>query len=157
MKTLPRRILDYLNQNEVRYETLHYPLDFTAQEKAADTHTPGIEFAKSVLVQVDERYAMAVLPAHHRVDLERLRSVLSARRVRLAPEEETAGLFPDCEIGAEPPFGNLYDLPVFLARAMLDDEYISFSAGTHEHVIRMAFPDYEELVQPDVLDFSHGP
>jgi len=151
------RLTSFLDENGVDYETLHYPLDYTAQEKAADTHTPGIEFAKTVLVQVDDDYAMAVLPAHHRVDLEKLRSMLGAGRVRLAPENETAGLFPDCDVGAEPPFGNLYDLPVYLSSAMVDDEAITFSAGTHEHVMRMRFADFEMLVQPEVLDYTMEP
>jgi Ala-tRNA(Pro) deacylase len=157
MKTVPGRLVSFLDENGVTFETLHYPLDFTAQEKAADTHTPGIEFAKTVLVQVDERYAMAVLPAHHRVDLERLRSLLGARRVRLAHEDETAPLFPDCDVGAEPPFGNLYEMPVYLASAMSDDRRITFSAGTHEHVIRMGFTEFRRLARPEVLDFSEAP
>jgi len=151
------RLTSFLEENGVHYETLHYPLDFTAQEKAADTHTPGIEFAKTVLVQVDDDYAMTVLPAHHRVDLEKLRSLLGAHRVRLAPESETAGLFPDCSVGAEPPFGNLYDLPVYFSSAMVDDDMITFSAGTHEHVMRMRRADFEMLVQPQVLDYSIAP
>lgn len=154
MASVPGRLLSFLDENGVTFDLQHYPLDYTAQEKAADTHTPGIEFAKTVLLGVDDDYVMAVLPAHHRVDLEQMRTAVGASRVRLAAEDETAPLFPDCEVGAEPPFGNLYNLPCYLSRAMADDEHITFSAGTHEDVIRMAFLDYEMLAQPEVMEFT---
>ncbi len=154
MSQIPQRLVSYLEEHAVTYESLHHHRDYTAQETAAHTHTPGREFAKTVLIWVDGSYAMVVLPAHHEVELEKLRLALQAQDVKLASEEEMRELCPDCEVGAISPLGNLYDLPVYLSTAMLADQQITFNAGTHEDVIRMARSDYERLVQPRVLEFS---
>lgn len=154
MPTISKQLQQFLSEHGVPYETIHHRRDYTAQETAADTHTPGKEFAKTVMLWVDGNYAMAVLPAHHMVDFEKLRQAIGAKEVKLASEDEIRELCPDCEAGAVPPFGNLYGLPVYLSQAMTTDERITFNAGTHEDVVRMRYEDFVKLVQPKILDFS---
>jgi Ala-tRNA(Pro) deacylase len=154
MSTQPFRFKALLDDHGVAYEVIHHRRDYTAQETAADTHTPGRMFAKCVLIWRDGAYAMAVLPAHHVVDMRKLCQVLGAKEVKLASEEEIRELCPDCEAGALPPFGNLYDMPVYVSRALTDAEHITFNAGTHSDVVRMRYADWEKLAQPHVADFS---
>lgn len=148
------RVRAFLDKRGIHYESVHHRLDFTAMEAAEDTHTPGKEFAKAVVLWIDGAFALAVLPAQHHVHLEKVRKALEAKTVRMATEEEMRRLFPDCDLGAEPPFGNLYHLPVYLSTAMVGDEHITFNAGTHEEAIRMRFADWENLVKPRILDLS---
>ena len=148
------RLKSLLDARTVAYQAMSHPRDFTAQETAADTHTAGKEFAKTVVLLVDGRCVMAVLPAHHKVEFKRVREELDAHSVRLAQEDEIRVLFPDCEVGAEPPFGNLYNMPVCMSSAIPGDGFITFNAGTHEDVIRMGYGDYVALVQPRIFDFS---
>lgn len=154
MSQIPLKLRSILENNALAFQTIHHHRKFTAQETAQDTRTPGMEFAKAVVVRADSRYAMAVLPAHHRIDLGELRRALKARELRLATEEEIHRLCPDCEIGAEPPFGNLYGMPVVISSWLTGDEFITFNAGTHDSAIRMRLSDYMRLVEPEVLDFS---
>ncbi len=154
MSPVPQRIKDALAQRSVPYEMIRHRRDYTAQETAQDTRTPGIEFAKTVVLRVDGAFVMAVLPAPHKVDLDELRRALRARDIRLATEDEIERLCPDCEVGAEPPLGMLYELPVYVSSWLTGDERITFNAGTHEDAIRMRFSDFLELVRPTVLDFS---
>jgi Ala-tRNA(Pro) deacylase len=151
---IPTSIKKYLDEHGTRYEVVPHPRDYSAQYTAADTHTPGKEFAKCVLVWVDNYYAMVVLPADHRVDFERFRRIMGAKDAGLVREEEMHRLFPDCEIGAEPPFGNLYELPVFMATPITEDDTITFNAGTHDEAIRMAVAEFERLTDPSVIDCS---
>ena len=148
----------YLDDHHVAYETIHHPPHYTAQQIAADTHTPGREFAKTVFLKVDGYDAIAVLPAHHLVDCERLGQELAAGEVRLETEDEIRDVMAthhiEGELGAVPPFGNLYDLPVYTSRALVEDERITFNAGTHEDVVRIRFEDFERLVHPHIADFS---
>jgi Ala-tRNA(Pro) deacylase len=148
------QLTNFLEENSVPYEVIHHTLDYTAQEAAHDTHTRGIEFAKTVIACIDGRYAMVVLPAHRRVNWDRLRAALDATEVGLAKEEEMGDLCPDCDVGAEPPFGNLYGLPVYLSSEMTADERITFNAGSHEDAIRLRMADYQRLVQPRVIDLA---
>jgi Ala-tRNA(Pro) deacylase len=148
-----------LDREKVRYETLRHSRDYTAQETAAHTHTHGREFAKAVVVKVGGAFAMAVLPSHHVVDTERMSAALGGRRVELAGEDEIGRLLPDCEEGAIPPFGNLYQLPVYVSPVLGESERITCVAGSHEEAIRLAYRDWERLVRPQVIDFSvvdHG-
>ena len=151
---VPTSIKDYLDGNRVRYMVLPHRRDYSAQRTAADTFTPGREFAKPVLLWVDNYYALAVLPADKKIDFGKLRDTLAAAEAGLARESEIRWLFPDCECGAEPPFGNLYGIPVLVAAELADDETITFNGGTHEDVIRMKYADFERLVDPAVLDFA---
>ncbi len=157
MATIAPRLNEYLDAHSVHYQTIHHQRDYTAQQTAADTGTPGIEFAKTVMVRADKGYAMAVLPAHHRVDLHKLGRIMGVSEIRLASEDEIATICPDCAVGAEPPFGNLYKLPVYVSEDIARDEMITFNAGTHEDVLRMKYTDFEQLVHPRIGDFAKRP
>jgi Ala-tRNA(Pro) deacylase len=122
---------------------------------AAVEHESGRYVAKPVIMKVDDHYLMCVLPASHRVDVAKLRHELDAQSAELAEEGEIAWLFPDCELGAEPPFGSLYELPTVMDRTLENDDHILFQAGTHEEGIRMRMADYRRLVNPPVLDFGY--
>jgi Ala-tRNA(Pro) deacylase len=150
---VPDSIKMFLDSKRVKYDVIHHRRDFTALETAADTNTPGIEFAKTVLVWVGDHMAMAVLPAHKRIDLWKFSQEAGGSEVTLAMEKGWGGLFPDCELGAEPPLGTLYHMPVYVSKEIDQDRYITFNAGTHEDVIRMPYADYKNVVQPLVADF----
>ena len=122
---------------------------------AAAEHESGKYVAKPVIVKADGKYLMCVLSACYKIDFRALKEQLGATSIELAEEEQIAEMFPDCQIGAEPPFGNLYDLPTIMDRALLSDDYIIFQAGTHDTAIRMAMSDYRRLVAPGILDFSY--
>ncbi len=154
MAGLSPRLRSFLESGGVAYETIHHLPDYTAQETASHTRTKGREFAKPVLLRADDRYVMAVVPAHRRVNLDRAREAVGARQVRLAREEEIRDLFPDSDVGAEPPFGNLYGLPVYASPELAEQERITFNAGSHEECIRMRWADYERLVRPAVVDLT---
>ncbi|MCM3901463.1 MAG: YbaK/EbsC family protein, partial [Pyrinomonadaceae bacterium] len=129
--SISRTLNAYLDRERVHYDVLPHPEAFRALAIAQTLHTPGKEMAKVVIVKVQERFVMTVLPASWNVDLHRLRTVFATHRVRLATEDEIIGLFPDCELGAMPPFGNLYGLPVYVDQSLTEDEEIVFQAGTH--------------------------
>jgi Ala-tRNA(Pro) deacylase len=131
-----------------------HPRAITAAECADSALIATKDFAKTVMVKIDGTMAMVVLPADRWIVLSELRDMLASDNVELATESEFASRFPDCEIGAMPPFGNLYGLPVFIAKSFTDELAIGFNAGTHREVIKMNFDDYEELVRPTVLDFA---
>jgi Ala-tRNA(Pro) deacylase len=154
MSGIAGRLKRLLDENGVSYETLHHPQDFRARDTAEDTHTPPKEFAKTVFVNVDDEYAMAVLPATHFVSETRLAHSLGAKQVRLASESQFEELCPDCEVGAAPPFGNLYGLPVYVSPALVEDEQITFNAGSHEEAIRLAYADFERLAAPRVVHMA---
>ena len=149
--TCEARLREYLDQQGVDYEMLHHREDFRAMATAVDTHTPPEEFAKTVFVWIDGKPAMAVLPADKQVALSKLRKALNAEEVRVATERDIRELCPDCELGAAPPFGNLYDLPVYASRSLAEDEEITFNGGSHTNAFRLAWRDYDKLVHPHVL------
>jgi len=149
-----KKLKEFLDSNKVKYVAISHSPAFTAQEIAASAHVPGKELAKTVLVTVDGKMAMAVLPASYRVDVRLLREAAGASAVELAMEREFKGMFPDCELGAMPPFGNLYGMDVYVAQSLSEDENIAFNAGTHTELIRMRYSDFERLVKPRVLKFS---
>lgn len=151
-----RQLREFLDNNKIKYVNLTHSVAYTAQEIAALTHTKGKELAKTVIVKMDDALAMAVLPASFHVSLESLKSAMRVSRVSLATEGDFRARFPGCETGAMPPFGNLFDMPVFVDRALTKDGEIAFNAGTHHELIRMAYADFERLVQPKVLDFAAG-
>jgi Ala-tRNA(Pro) deacylase len=148
------RLEDYLRENGVPFEVQHHPMAFTAQEVAAAEHVPGKMLAKVVMVSADGEMAMLSLPAPYQVDLEKAGKMLGAEEARLAQEEEFEGAFPDCEVGAMPPFGNLYGLPVYVEEALAEDETIFFRAGTHTDTMSVGYADFERLVEPTVGDFA---
>jgi Ala-tRNA(Pro) deacylase len=145
------KLRDFLDQNNVKYLVISHSVAYTAQGIAALTHTPGKELAKTVMVMVDGRLAMAVVPASYRVDLFKLKKYLAAETVELAGETEFRDRFPDCETGAMPPFGNLYGMDVFADEALAQDKEIAFNAGSHRELVRMAFADFRNLVKPALI------
>lgn len=149
-----RRLKQYLDENDVHYVTLSHSLAYTAQEIAALTHIKGKYLAKTVMVKIDGEMAMAVLPASFHVDLDLLKEAAGARRAELATEEEFRGLFPQCEVGAMPPFGNLWNMDVFVDRRLTEDREIAFTAGSHTELVRLPYEDFARLVQPKTVDFS---
>jgi Ala-tRNA(Pro) deacylase len=151
MAGIAPRLEKFLAERGVDYERIRHRKDFTAQKTAEDTHTPPVEFAKTVFVCIDGSFAMAVLPATDQVSEQKLRLALDARAVELALEEETEDLCPDCEVGAAPPFGNLWDLPVYASPALAEDERITFNAGSHEEAVRLAYAEWVRLVKPQVV------
>ena len=149
------RLLKFLHDRKLPFETIHHARTVTAQETAASAHIAGRELAKTVMVKLDGRLAMVVLSASQRLDLDRLREATGARRAELAQESEFAPLFPDCEAGAMPPFGNLYGMDVYVEHSLSDDDEIAFNAGTHTELIRIPFALFEQLVQPRHLRRVH--
>jgi Ala-tRNA(Pro) deacylase len=149
-----QRLREFLDQNRVKYLSISHSPAYTAQEIAATAHIPGQELAKTVMVKLDGAMAMAVLPASFQVDLEELRSAAGAEKVELASEAEFKGLFPGCEPGAMPPFGNLWNLPVFACERLAEDEEIAFNAGSHTELVKLSFADFARLVEPRVVRFS---
>ena len=148
------RLEAYLRENQVPFQMQHHARVFTAQEVAASEHIPGKMLAKVVMALADGRLLMVVLPAPDRVDLAKLGMLLNTRDVRLAQESEFAAAFPDCEVGAMPPFGNLYNLPVYVDTTLAEDETIVFQAGTHTDTMSMRYADFERLVRPTVADLA---
>ncbi len=148
------KLREFLDHHNVRYVTIRHSQAFTAQEIAASAHIPGRELAKTVMAKVDGRMVMAVLPASSKLILELLREAAAADRVELATEREFRDLFPECEVGAMPPFGNLYGMDVFVSRSLAEDEEIAFNAGSHTELVRLAFSDFERLVEPKIAALS---
>lgn len=149
------KLRDYLDQNNIKYTLITHSKGYTAQELAAIMHVPGKEMAKVVILKIDGRFAMAVIPAPHKIDFERFKVATGIKEVALASEKEFQNLFPDCEVGAMPPFGNLYGLPVYVAQPLKEDKEIVFNAGGHTEAIRMQYADFERLVNPTVIDYTY--
>lgn len=149
-----KKTKEFLDKNAVKYLIISHSRAYTAQEIAASTHIPGKELAKSIIVKIDGELAMVVLPASYKINFEMLGSALGKKDVKLATEDDFKSVFPDCEIGAMPPFGNLYDVPVYMAKSLEDDVEIAFNAGTHTEVIRLAMDDYKRLVNPKIIKTS---
>lgn len=148
--SIPRHIQDFLDSQGVSYKHKTHHQEFTAARTAEAQHVSGQELAKSVMVMAEERPIMAVIPANERLDLQKLSHLLGASSVRLAKEGEFERLFPGCELGAEPPFGSLYDVPVWLDASFEDHDVIVFNAGTHTDTIQMRTEDFEKLEHPKV-------
>jgi len=149
-----KRLKEFLDANNVKYITISHSRAFTAQETATSAHIAREELAKTVMVKIDGKMAMAVLPASCNVDLELLKDVTNSSTIELADEKEFQDLFPDCEVGAMPPFGNLYQMEVFAAESLSEDEEFAFNAGTHRELIKMSYKDFERLAKPKVAKFS---
>lgn len=149
------KIREYLDSHNVKYLVISHSIAYTAQGIAALVHLSGKKLAKTVIVKIDGVLAMAVVPASLHVDLDLLRSTAGALNVELATEQEFQKAFPDCETGAMPPFGNLYDMPVYADQGLAAYEEITFTAGTHRELLRMAWADMVRLVQPQVVKLTH--
>ena len=141
----------FLDDNNIRYVVIRHSPAYTAQEIAASAHIPGRELAKTVMIKVDGRMAMVVLPASAKVSLEQLRKRTGAKSVELAGEGDFENTFAGCELGAMPPFGNLYGMDVFVSESLTEDEEIAFNAGSHTELLRMAYRDFDRLVNPKII------
>ena len=150
LKTLTK----FLDDEGVKYVTITHSIAYTAQQIAESAHIPGNELAKTVMVKLDGRMAMAVLRGPDKVDLYQLSRAAGVAKVELADESEFQGLFPKVEVGAMPPFGNLYDMPVFVEEGLAEDDKIAFNAGSHSELIQLAYEDYVRLVGPKIARFA---
>ena len=142
------KLMQYLDEHHAKYVTIKHSNAFTALDVAASAHIQGKELAKTVMIYKDGDLAMAVLPASRRVDLELLRRNIGARSVVLAQEQEFKEQFPGCEMGAMPPFGNLYGMEVFVEPHLAEDPEIAFNSGSHQELVRMTYQDFQRLVEP---------
>ncbi len=149
-----RALSNFLDSNNISYNCYNHKPPYTAQETAETLHVTGHELAKTVILKVDGRLVMAVLPACEQIDLNRFLEQAGARSVTLAAENDFAQIAPLCDQGSIPPIGNLFGLEVFVSTTLAEDEIISFSAGSHTEDIRMSYIDFERLVQPRLMSFT---
>ena len=149
-----RKLKLYLDENDVKYMTISHSKAYTSQEIAASAHIPGRELAKTVMIKINGQMAMAILPASQMVNFELLKETIGASEVELASEREFKDMFPECEIGAMPPFGNLYGMDVYATESLAKENEIVFNAGSHTELIKMVYKDFERLVNPKKLKFS---
>jgi len=148
------RLRDFLDTESVKYVVISHSLAYTAGGIAALLHIPGRELAKTVIVKIDGTLAMAVVSASQHVDLNLLKHAAGAQQVVLASEDEFKTVFPDCETGAMPPFGNLYGMRVFVDESLKKDKEIAFNAGSHRELVRLAWDDFVRLVQPRIIHLA---
>lgn len=151
------RLKTFLNEQGIEHESITHEPRYTAQEIAASAHVPGKELAKTVIVKLDGKLAMAVLPATHEVALPEIRKLANTEKVELASEVEFQERFPDAEVGAMPPFGNLYGMETYVAESLAEDETITFNARSHTELLRISYDDFERTVRPKVGPFARKP
>ncbi|HZQ94223.1 MAG TPA: YbaK/EbsC family protein [Candidatus Sulfotelmatobacter sp.] len=149
------KLRQFLDSQHIKYLVISHSLAYTAQGVAALAHVSGKKLAKTVILKVDGVLAMVVVPASSHVDLDRVRALTGGRAVEIATEREFQNAFPDCELGAMPPFGNLYDMPVYADETLAGNEEITFSAGTHRELVRMSWEDMLRLVNPTVAELTY--
>ena len=152
-----QKLKEYLDSQKIKYVSIKHSEFYTAQEVAASAHVPGKELAKTVMVRLDGKIAMAVVPASYNVDFDLLKKASGAKQAALAGEDDFKDLFSDCDIGAMPPFGNLYDLPVYVGESLAEDDEIAFNACSHTELIRLSFADFKRLVKPTIAKISTRP
>ncbi|MBN1912035.1 MAG: YbaK/EbsC family protein [Pirellulales bacterium] len=151
-----QRLKQFLDENQIKYTSIRHSPAYTAQEIAHSAHISGKDVAKTVIAKIDDRMAMVVMPASEQVVFQFLRDALGVDEVVLATEEEFQDQFPGCELGAMPPFGNLFGMEVFVSETLADNDEIAFNAGTHTELVRMRWSDFERLVEPRVLHLSYS-
>lgn len=149
-----KKLKEFLDSQKIKYVKISHSKAYTAMDIAESAHISGKELAKTVMVKIDGKMAMAVLPASQKVDFARLQKAVKAKKVELAEEADFRDMFPECDIGAMPPFGNLYGLDVFVADSLAEDEEIAFNAGSHTELIKLSYKDFEKLVKPKTVKFS---
>lgn len=149
-----KKLKDFLDNHHVEYITISHSKAYTAQKTAASAHIPGKELAKTIIVKFDGKMAMTVLPASYKIDFDQLKIASGASKVEISSEDEFRETFPDCELGAMPPFGNLYNMEVYVAKTLAEDEEIAFNACSHTELIRMKYKDFDKLANPVILKFS---
>jgi Ala-tRNA(Pro) deacylase len=150
-----QKLKEFLDHEKIKYLSIVHSTAYTAQEVAASAHITGKELAKTVIVELDGRMAMAVLPANRKIVLSDLREVTGSDEAKFASEEEFKKQFPDCETGAMPPFGNLYGMDVYVAETLTDNDEIAFNAGSHTEAIKMRYKDFDRLVHPKIVSFTN--
>ena len=148
-------ITNYLKEKNINYQVTSHKPAFTAQHLAAREHVPGIDVAKPVVVQADGTYYMCVLPACCKIDMDKLRGQLNASEIQLASEKEMAKLFPDCELGAEPPFGKMFGMATLMDEHLGKDGFLCFQIGAHDQAVRVKIEDYISLEHPKIMDFTY--
>ncbi len=148
-----KKLKAFLDENQVKYVTVTHSPAYTARQIAVSAHIPAKELAKSVILMADDKAVMVVVPASQRVALGRMRKIIGAEAVCLADESQFQALFPGCELGAMPPFGNLYGMEVYVSDKLSEDELIAFNAGSHTELVRLAYSDFARLVKPTVVEF----
>jgi Ala-tRNA(Pro) deacylase len=144
-------VKEFLDKNHINYSIISHTPAYTAPEVAANSHISGKFFAKVVIVKIDGKFAMVVEPAHQKVNLNSLKEMIGSKKLELASEYEFKDQFPDCELGAMPPFGNLYDMDVYVAETLTRDKDIAFNAGNHTELIKMSYKDFEKIVHPHII------
>ncbi len=149
-----KKLREFLDSQGVKYVAIPHRVAYTARETAAITHISNKELAKTVVIKIDGVFAMAVLPASHEVDVSLLKTAIGANTVSLAKEWEFKDQFPECELGAMPPFGNLYGMTVYVDESLTKDKEIAFNAGSHYELLQVAYADFERLVRPKVISFA---
>jgi Ala-tRNA(Pro) deacylase len=150
------KLKEFLDSQKVKYVTISHSPAYTAQEVAASAHVHGKEMAKTVMVTLNGQMAMAVVPASRKVGFDLLQAASGAEDVQLASERAFGDMFPGCEVGAMPPFGNLFGMTVYASKLLADDAEIVFNACSHTELIRMAYADFVRLVNPKVLRLAFG-
>jgi Ala-tRNA(Pro) deacylase len=148
-----KKLKEFLDSHKVKYVSMTHSPAFTSQEIAAAAHVSGKQLAKTVIIKVDGRLAMVVLPANDQVDFAKLRDATGTSGVDLASESEFKDRFSGCEVGAMPPFGNLYDMSVYISSHLAHQDHILFNAGSHSELMQLAYGDFERLVKPKVVAF----
>jgi Ala-tRNA(Pro) deacylase len=148
------KVKEFLDSENIKYVTVSHSVAYTAQEIAARAHVRGKELAKTVMVKLDGKMAMVVLPSTFKIDFDLLKAASGAKEIELASESEFRDVFPDCEVGAMPPFGNLYGFDVYVAKTLTEDDEIAFNAGNHAELIKLPYKDFERLVKPKVVRIS---
>jgi Ala-tRNA(Pro) deacylase len=146
-----KALKEFLDNHHVKYMCINHSPGFTAQEIAASAHVSGKQLAKTVIVKIGDRLAMVVLPANEHVNFAALKDAAKVGAADLARESDFKGKFPECEVGAMPPFGNLYDMPVYVSNHLGEYEQIIFNAGSHSELMKMAYKDFVHLVHPTVV------
>jgi Ala-tRNA(Pro) deacylase len=149
-----KKLVEFLDTHHVKYVNVTHSTAFTAQDVAESAHIPGKEMAKTVIVWMDGSMAMAVLPASSKIDFQKLKDAAKAESVELASESDFKDRFPECEVGAMPPFGDLFHMKAFVDKSLADDAEISFNAGSHRELIRLSYADFERLTHPSVAAFT---
>jgi len=147
----------FLDENHAEYTHTVHSLAYTAREVAAAEHLPAREVAKAVVIHGDEGYHMLVLPASKLVDFQEVRLALGLSHARMVPETELNRLFPDCELGAMPPIGNLYGIQVYLDSGLASEDMITFNGGTHRDVVHMTTREFRRLVRPTIVSLAREP
>lgn len=152
--TVAAELKTLLDKSKIHYQVLQHEEVYTSLETAEKQDVPGQEFAKSVVIKADDKFGLAVVPSIYRVNLHKLAQGIGARQADLANESEFTKLFPNCDLGAMPPFGQLYQMPVWVDVTLTKDKEIVFNAGSHTEAIKLSFADFKRLVKPQILDFG---